>query len=93
MFRWLKDNGFLRGLQPGTFAARGAHFLSQLNAIHAFREGNGRAENAFFALLAAEAGHPIAFERAQPAAFLGAMVHSFGTDTHRLEAQILDLIT
>lgn len=93
VFRWLKDHNFLRALGPEEFAARGAYFLSELNAIHAFREGNGRAQNAFFALVAAQAGHPIDFDKLDPALFLEAMVHSFTSDTRLLEAQILDLIT
>ncbi len=32
-------------------------FLAELNAIHAFREGNGRSQLTFFALLADHAGH------------------------------------
>jgi cell filamentation protein len=93
VFRWLKDHNFLRGLSPEEFAARGAYFLSELNAVHVFREGNGRAQNALFAHLAAEAGHPIDFDKLDPAAFLEAMIHSFGVDTSLLEEQILELIT
>ncbi|WP_216361189.1 Fic/DOC family protein [Caulobacter mirabilis] len=93
VFRWLKDYHYLRALTPEEFAAGGAYFLSELNAIHAFREGNGRTQNAFFALLAAQAGHPIDFDKLDPEAFLEAMVHSFTSDNRLLEAQILDLIT
>ena len=39
------------------FADKAAHFLSELNVIHAFREGNGRSQLTFFALLADHAGH------------------------------------
>jgi cell filamentation protein len=30
------------------FASRAAHFLYELNAIHAFREGNGRSQLTFW---------------------------------------------
>lgn len=93
IFRWLKAEGFLRGLPPERFASRGAYFLSELNALHLFREGNGRTQNAFFALVAAEVGHPIDFDKLDPTTFLDAMVHSFDGDTIRLEAQILQIIT
>ena len=92
VFGWLRDREFLRDLTPEEFAAQGAYFLAELNAVHAFRDGNGRAQSAFFALVAARAGHPIDFDRLAPDAFLKAMVHSFDVDTSLLEAQILDLI-
>ena len=93
LFGWLKEHDFLRDLSPEQFAAQGAHFLSELNAIHAFREGNGRAQNTFFAVVAAEAGHPIDFDQLDPTAFLDAMVRSFGRDSALLEEQVLKLIS
>ena len=33
--------------------------LADLNALHPFRDGNGRTQRAFLAQLAREAGHPI----------------------------------
>ena len=38
-------------LAPGDFAENAAHFLAELNAIHAFREGNGRSQLASFDML------------------------------------------
>ncbi len=93
IFRWLRNETYLRGLSPEAFAARGAYFLSELNALHLFREGNGRTQTAFFALVAAQAGHPIDFNKLDPPAFLEAMVRSFDGDTGPLEGQILHLIT
>ncbi|WP_346657227.1 Fic family protein [Bradyrhizobium sp. BRP20] len=46
-----------------------AHFLSELNVIHAFREGNGRTQLSFFLLLADHAGHPIDLEDLEPDTF------------------------
>jgi cell filamentation protein len=52
-----------RGLDKVVFAAKATHFLAELNAIHPFREGNGRAQLSFLVVLAERAGHPL-----QPAA-------------------------
>ena len=41
-FADLAAKGNLRGLSPKAFAAGTAHHISELNAIHPFREGNGR---------------------------------------------------
>ena len=58
LFAELKRNRYLKDLSAEAFAERSAHFLSDLNAIHAFREGNGRTQLSFFLLLADQAGIP-----------------------------------
>ena len=69
-----------------------AHVLAELNAIHPFREGNGRTQLTYLVLLATHAGHPLALERMAPAAMLDAMVTSFKTDEKPLAALIKELI-
>ena len=56
----LKKNRYLRDLPSEIFATHAAHFLAALNAIHPFRDGNGRTQLAFTAMLAAHASHPLA---------------------------------
>jgi cell filamentation protein len=51
LFAKLKADKFLQRLSSKDFARQTAHFLAELNAIHAFREGNGRAQLSFFLLL------------------------------------------
>lgn len=46
----------LTGADTERFANRGAYYLGELNAIHPFREGNGRAQREFIGQLAAAAG-------------------------------------
>jgi cell filamentation protein len=58
----------LRGLARDPFIAVLAGFLADVNALHPFREGNGRALRAFFSQLAHDAGHHIAWVRMDPAA-------------------------
>jgi cell filamentation protein len=43
------------------FAARAAFYLGEINAIHPFREGNGRAQLEFIRQLALHAGHPLSW--------------------------------
>ena len=50
----------LRGLARDPFITALAGFLADVNALHPFREGNGRAQRAFFSQLAHDAGHHIA---------------------------------
>jgi cell filamentation protein, protein adenylyltransferase len=60
------------------FSSRAAHFLATLKAIHPFREGNGRSQNAFLGLLAARAGHGLDLSRLNETTFHAAMIESFG---------------
>jgi cell filamentation protein len=55
-FRALHGEGLLRGLPRDVFAERLAYYLGEVNAVHPFREGNGRAQRAFFEQLASDAG-------------------------------------
>jgi cell filamentation protein len=57
----------LRGLSREQFVARLAEFLGDINALHPFREGNGRTQRAFFSQLAHDAGHHIDWIRMDPA--------------------------
>jgi cell filamentation protein len=92
LFRWLKEENFLRGRDKDTFARAGAHFLAELNAIHPFRDGNGRSQLTFAALLATRAGYPLDLTRLAPAEFLGAMVASFRGNESPLVRQLLGLL-
>ncbi|MGA7710714.1 MAG: Fic family protein [Rhizomicrobium sp.] len=93
LFGSLKQKRYLRGLSRERFAADATAFLSTLNAIHPFREGNGRTQTAFLAFLAERAGHPLDLHKLVPEQFLAAMVASFKGDDAPLEKHILLLTT
>jgi cell filamentation protein len=59
--RTLADENYLRGLTREEFASRAADVMVDLNAIHPFREGNGRTQRIFMEALANEAGHKLDF--------------------------------
>src|ERR1700741_4430580 len=44
LFGDLQSADHLRNLDAQAFADKAAHFLAELNAIHAFHEGNGRSQ-------------------------------------------------
>ena len=93
LFIWLRERRHLRGLSAAEFAHNAAHFLAELNAIHPFREGNGRTSLAFLALLATRAGHPLHLERLEPDTMLQASIESFYGKNERLHALIAELVT
>jgi cell filamentation protein len=56
IFRALHGESLLRGLARDAFTERLTYYLGEVNAVHPFREGNGRAQRAFFEQLASDAG-------------------------------------
>ena len=88
LFETLKSNGYLQNLEVEEFIPRAAKFLSDLNAIHPFRDGNGRAQVTFITLLAETAGHPINIEKLNPKTFLAAMIASFKGRIAPLELEL-----
>ena len=63
VFEELAGENRLRGLGRKAFLARITHYHAELNAAHPFREGNGRAQRAFLAQLARDAGYRLAWQR------------------------------
>ena len=88
IFSELKDQAFLTDQTFEGFIVRASHFLAELNAIHPFREGNGRTQLSFLHLLAIKVGHPLALDRVRPDQFLQAMIRSFSSDTTLLEQEL-----
>lgn len=92
LFGNLMRQHFFRDLSADDFAERSAHFLATLNAIHPFREGNGRAQTTLLFLLADRAGHPLDLDRLVPERFLQAMIASFEGSEDQLRSEIRMLI-
>jgi cell filamentation protein len=92
LFAWLAKEKHLKGLDKKTFAQRAAHFLAELNAIHPFREGNGRTQLSFLAVLADQAGHPFDMDKLKPDAMLKATIASFDADEGPLVGVLSNLI-
>ena len=69
--------GFLRGLSREEFVLEVAHFYGDVNALHPFREFNGRTQRVFFSQLAHEAKWHIAWDRMNPQQNIDASIASF----------------
>jgi cell filamentation protein len=92
LFARLRTGNFLCDLTADEFAAGAASFLTTLNAIHAFREGNGRTQLTFLAMLAENAGHPFGQRQLRPREFLEAMIRSFHGDESMLCIELRRMI-
>jgi len=67
LFGWLARAEHLRGRDRDTFVDDLTELYADLNALHPFRDGNGRTQRAFLGQLAVEAGHPIHWAAMDPA--------------------------
>ncbi len=66
IFRQLRDEDCLRGLRRDAFVGRVAYYMGEINALHPFREGNGRAQRAFLGQVARGAGFTLAWQHLDP---------------------------
>lgn len=75
-----------------TMARRLSYYLSEMNAIHPFREGNGRTQRLFISMLAEKCGYHIRYDLISNAEMLEASILSFGKDYHLLDSLMLRAI-
>jgi cell filamentation protein, protein adenylyltransferase len=91
VFAALAKELYLRGLSRDDFVERLTHYFGEINAIHPFREGNGRTQRAFFRQLGREAGWPIDWSRLDPEANASASQASLRGDSGPLRT-LLDAL-
>jgi cell filamentation protein len=74
------------------FVHEAARFLAQLNAIHPFREGNGRTQLTFMSMIGERAGFPLDFAAVQRDSFLPAMIASYAGELDPLIVELRALL-
>ncbi len=80
----LKQENYLQGLSKEELAKKLAYYLSELNVLHPFREGNGRTEREFIRQLALKNGYVLNLKKVKPKEMLEACIESV-IDTTKLE--------
>jgi len=93
VFKALKSENYLTGLSTSATATRLAHYLSEINAIHPFREGNGRVQRIFISQLATQAGHNLDYSALDQAEVYQVMSDSFIGNEKPLTNLILKIIS
>lgn len=91
IFKLLKEDPFLRNYPKKKFAEKAAYFMSEINIVHPFREGNGRAQREFIRCLALNAGFTLDWEIKDKSEIVKATIKSI-TDTTYLSEIILACI-
>ena len=92
LFRGLHDEDKLRGLAHHQYVTRLAHYYSEINVLHPFREGNGRTQRTFFSQLAAVAGYRFAWERLDADENLRVCITAYGGDKAPLTTMLDELL-
>jgi cell filamentation protein len=77
LFAKLKSESFLANANPSEIPERLTYYLSEINVLHPFREGNGRTQRVFTEYLARAAGYRADFSRVSDKEMLDASVKSF----------------
>lgn len=77
IFGQLKKEAYLQGMDEELFVRRLAYYFSEVNALHPFREGNGRSQREFVRCLALYNGYIINFANATKDEMLEASKASF----------------
>ena len=92
-FKRLSEDDFLAGLEPKEFARKAAGLLSDINRIHPFREGNGRAQRHFVRQLAESVGHRLRFEVISKERMIQASILSANGDVTMMERLTEEIVS
>ena len=87
----LKQENFLAGLSKQELAKRLAYYLSELNVLHPFREGNGRTNREFIRQLALKNGYVLNLKNTPPQEVKDASIKTDKdtTDLEKIKEEIL----
>jgi len=89
LFEKLHAENLLKDFSRDQYVKHLAHYYSEVNILHPFREGNGRTERVFFSQFVAEADYRLAWERLNADENLRACVAAYEGDGSLL-AKMLD---
>ena len=92
VFRELGEPDCLADLDDTDFAKHLAYVIAEINAVHPFREGNGRTQLTFLAMLAEHAGFTFNADMLDRDRVIQAMIDSFSGSEAPLQALIQDII-
>ena len=93
VFRQLGRENNLRGLDAEEFSKRLGYHLGEINAMHPFREGNGRTQREFANQLARDNGYQISWDQMKREDLNRAFIESFHGDSGRLSHMIRQNMT
>lgn len=92
LFEELKKDNYLMGISHDIFIQKLAYYLSEINVLHVFREGNGRSTREWGRILALKCGYELDWSIVDKDIILNAFIRSV-KDTADLEMVLKKSIT
>jgi len=93
IFTLLQKEHLLSGLKKEEFIKKISFYMAEINSIHPFREGNGRAIREFVRVLGLTNGYLIEWAHVDGNKLLEAMIQSFNKDYSLLEVCIQESLS
>ena len=87
----LKNGNYLENLSKKDLAKRLSYYMSELNVLHPFREGNGRLIREFIRELALKNNYILNLSKEEPEEILDASIYSI-IDTQKLEEKLYNCL-
>ena len=90
-YKEIKKDKCLKGLDKETFCEKLAYYMSEVNTIHPFREGNGRTQRLYFRYLCRKAGYNLEFHGIHKNVLINADIAAFNREYEPL-IKVLDKV-
>lgn len=92
VFKKLKKENYLQGLPQDEFCKKAADLFGDINALHPFREGNGRTQREFIYHLAKNAGYELDLNKLDKTKYMTASIESMLTSNEKMEKLMKSII-
>lgn len=92
IFQELKANNYFKNLSINDFCKKSADLFGDINALHPFREGNGRTQREFFYHLALNAGYNLDLNFLNKDEYILASINSISGNNKNMEKLMQSII-
>ena len=91
-FRELEKENYLKGVSQDEFCKKAADLFGDINALHPFREGNGRTQRLFLYHLAKNAGYELDLNKLDKNKYMTASIESMLVSNDKMENLMKSII-
>ena len=85
IFQKLEKENYLKGISQDEFCKKAADLFGDINALHPFREGNGRTQRLFLYHLAKNAGYELDLNKLDKNKYMTASIESMLVSNDKME--------
>ena len=92
IFQKLEKENYLKGVSQDEFCKKAADLFGDINALHPFREGNGRTQRLFLYHLAKNAGYELDLNKLDKNKYMTASIESMLVSNDKMENLMKSII-